>query len=96
MRQMERTGIAICPVAAPADAVGLAHVAARDMVVRIDHPSDGRIPQFVNPLWRAGLTRKEHAPAPALGEHTRAILQTLGYATAEIDRLAAARVVVEG
>jgi CoA:oxalate CoA-transferase len=96
MRQMEQTGIAICPVAAPADAVGLEHVMARDMVVRIDHPSDGRIPQFVNPLWRAGLTRKEHAPAPALGEHTRAILQTLGYATAEIDRLAAARVVVEG
>ncbi|MGH8665263.1 MAG: CaiB/BaiF CoA transferase family protein [Burkholderiales bacterium] len=93
MRQMEQTGIAICPVAAPADAVGLAHVDARDMVGRIEHPVEGSIPQFLNPLWRAGLARKHHRPAPALGEHTREILQTLGYSSSEISRLSSDKVV---
>jgi CoA:oxalate CoA-transferase len=96
MQQMERTGIAICPVASPDEAVKLSHVAARDMVGQVDHPSDGRIPQFVNPLWRAGLVRKHHLPAPGLGEHTDEILQALGYSPAEIARLAAARVAVAG
>jgi crotonobetainyl-CoA:carnitine CoA-transferase CaiB-like acyl-CoA transferase len=96
MRQMEKTGIAICPVASPDDAVGLPHVAAREMTDWVDHPADGRIPQFVNPLWRAGLARKHHRPAPRLGEHTREILQSIGYSPAEIARLSAERVVVEG
>jgi crotonobetainyl-CoA:carnitine CoA-transferase CaiB-like acyl-CoA transferase len=93
MRQMERTGIAICPVASPADAVSLSHVAARDMVGRVEHPDEGAIPQFVNPLWRAGLARKHHLPAPALGQHTREILQTLGYSSSEISRLSSDKVV---
>jgi CoA:oxalate CoA-transferase len=93
MRQMERTGIAICPVASPADAVSLAHVAARDMVERIEHPDEGEIPQFVNPLWRAGLARKQHLPAPGLGQHTHEILQSLGYSSAEISRLSTDHVV---
>ena len=93
MRQMERTGMAICPVASPADAVSLAHVAARDMVERIEHPDEGEIPQFVNPLWRSGLARKQHLPAPALGQHTHEILQSLGYSSAEISRLSTDHVV---
>jgi crotonobetainyl-CoA:carnitine CoA-transferase CaiB-like acyl-CoA transferase len=96
MQAMERTGIAICPVASPADAVGLAHVAARDMVGRVDHPHEGRIPQFVNPLWRAGLARKEHVPAPQLGQHTGEVLQSLGYSAGEIARLHSECVVAEG
>jgi crotonobetainyl-CoA:carnitine CoA-transferase CaiB-like acyl-CoA transferase len=95
MRQMERTGIAICPVAAPEDAVGLAQVAAREMVGQVDHPAEGRIPQFVNPLWRAGLVRKHHLPAPELGQHSREILQMLGYSDAEIGALRSSQVVVE-
>ena len=96
MQQMEKTGIAICPVASPDDALALPDVDAREMVTRLDHPVEGRIPQFVNPLWRAGLARKQHLPAPGLGQHTREILQTLGYSPSEIERLTAARVAVEG
>lgn len=96
MQQMQRTGIAICPVASPQDAVDLDHVAAREMVGRVDHPVDGRIPQFVNPLWRAGLARKQHLPAPQLGEHTHDILQALGYSAEEIARLSDDKVVVAG
>ena len=93
MQQMERTGIAICPVAAPQDAVALPQVAAREMIGRVDHPDEGRIPQFVNPLWRAGLVRKHHLPAPALGQHSREILQALGYSDDEIGALRSRRVI---
>jgi len=89
MQRMARTGIAICPVAEPKDAIALPHVQAREGVTRIDHPVDGNIPQFTNPLWRAGLAHKQHTPAPGLGQHTREILDTLGYSPTEIDALIA-------
>lgn len=95
MRQAERTGIAICPVASPVDAVNLGHVAARDMLGRVEHPSEGTIPQLVNPLWRAGLARKQHLPAPRLGEHSHEILKMLGYPPAEISRLTTSEVVAQ-
>jgi crotonobetainyl-CoA:carnitine CoA-transferase CaiB-like acyl-CoA transferase len=85
----KRTGIAVCPVAAPDDAVELEQVAARELIVAMEHPIEGRIPQLANPLWRAGLARKTHTPAPALSQHTREILEALGYRSADIERLKA-------
>lgn len=87
MRQAEHTGIAICPVCAPDEAVALAHVEAREAIVYMDHPIEGRIPQLANPLWRAGLARKTNRPAPRLGEHTAEILAMLGYSALEIAAL---------
>jgi CoA:oxalate CoA-transferase len=88
-RDMDTAGIAICAVARPEDAVRLPHVTERGALDYIDHPIEGRIPQLTNPLWRAGLARRQSAPAPALGGATRAILAELGYAAAEIDALVA-------
>ena len=86
-REMDAAGIAICAVARPEDALQLPQVKARGMLDFIDHPTEGRIPQLTNPLWRAGLARRQSAPAPTLGGHTRNILSELGYSTAEIDAL---------
>lgn len=87
--EMDAAGIAICAVARPEDAVQLPQVKARGMLDFIDHPTEGRIPQLTNPLWRAGLAHRQSAPAPTLGGHTRDILSELGYSTAEIDALMA-------
>jgi len=87
------TGIAILPVYTPDEALRHPQVAARGNVNFIDHPIEGRIPHFVNPLARAGLSRAEHAPAPDLGEHSAEILATLGYSAGEIDRLRVARII---
>jgi CoA:oxalate CoA-transferase len=89
------SGIALCPVARPEDAVRLEHVAEREMLLRADDPREGRIAQLVNPLWRAGLARKHQLPAPALGQDTRAVLRMLGYAADAIDRLRDTGVVEE-
>ena len=89
----ERIGIAILPVYTPDEALQHAHVGARGNVQFIDHPIEGRIPHFVNPLARAGLSRATHDPAPDLGQHADEILAELGYSAAETDRLRAAGVI---
>lgn len=89
MESMDRTGIAICPICSPDEALALAHVLERGMIGYVDHPVEGRVPQFINPLARAGLARGPHRPAPALGQHTDEILAGLGYSPAEIAALRA-------
>ena len=84
MQHVERTGIAICPVCTPDEAVALPHVAARNVINHIDHPVEGRIPHLVNPLAHAGLARRAHRPAPGLGEHAEEILLAAGYSMAQI------------
>jgi crotonobetainyl-CoA:carnitine CoA-transferase CaiB-like acyl-CoA transferase len=94
MRQVEETGIAICPVCDPQEAMDLSHVQARGAIGHIDHPTEGRIPHLVNPLARAGLAQTAHAPAPGMGEHSREILVSLGYDPVDIDKLMHSGVVV--
>ena len=91
--EADRTGIAILPVYTPDEALRHAHVAARGNIRFIDHPLEGRIPHFVNPLARAGLSRSSHDPAPDLGQHSGEILAELGYSMDEIDRMRAAGVI---
>jgi len=94
MRHVDETGIAICPVCTPEEALALPHVAARNMVGHIDHPIEGPIPYLTSPLARAGLAREVPHPAPDLGEQTRDILSELGYSEAETGELFAKAVVV--
>ncbi len=94
MRHMSETGIAICPVCTPEEALKLPHVAARGMVGQLDHPLEGRIPYLVNPLVRAGLAREVPHPAPDLGGQTEDILNELGYSEEQVVQLLAQQVVV--
>lgn len=93
MERMERTGIAICPICTPQEAMALGHVKARGSMAVLQHPREGSIPCFVNPLARAGLALSRDAPAPGLGEHADELLRELGYGAEAIDSLRQARVV---
>ena len=72
---------------------GLAQSTARELIAEFDHPDIGRVRQ-PKPAARFDRTPAEiRGPAPRIGEHSAAILAELGLEAAEIERLAAERIV---
>jgi crotonobetainyl-CoA:carnitine CoA-transferase CaiB-like acyl-CoA transferase len=72
------------------DALADPQVAAREMVVRLPHPTLGEVPMIGNPIRMSGAAATFRRPPPALGEHTLEILQELGYDEAACARITAA------
>ncbi|RJP67329.1 MAG: CoA transferase [Candidatus Abyssobacteria bacterium SURF_17] len=66
----------------------------REMVVEIDHPTEGRIKAMGIPIKMSDTPgRVDRLPAPAYGEHTHEVLTELGLTRAEIEMLAAEKVI---
>lgn len=70
-------------------------VRAREMVVEVDHTRIGPMQTLGLPVKFSRTPGRVHGPAPLLGEHSRAILRTAGYAEEEVDGLFARGVVRE-
>jgi len=68
-------------------------MAANGVFVEIEDPVLGRVRTVDTPLKIEGQPKVARAPAPRLGEHTRAILAEIGLDAQEIDSLAERRVV---
>lgn len=68
-------------------------VAARDMVVEVDHPEAGTVKLVGSPikLSRTQTKIERHPPIP--GEHTKEILQEAGYSLEEIDQLKETKII---
>jgi crotonobetainyl-CoA:carnitine CoA-transferase CaiB-like acyl-CoA transferase len=66
------------------------------MVLEVDHPVIGRMKAMGHPVKSSGHIAEIRAPAPLLGEHSRAILSGLGIDSAEIERLVGEGVVHDG
>ncbi|TMQ08022.1 MAG: CoA transferase [Deltaproteobacteria bacterium] len=83
----EAVGVPVGPVNKIGDMLADPQVAAREMVIEVDHPRAGRTRALGMPVklseTRADLSR----PAPLLGQHSREILDDLGYSAAEIEAL---------
>jgi crotonobetainyl-CoA:carnitine CoA-transferase CaiB-like acyl-CoA transferase len=63
-------------------------VKAREMVVELDQPGTAEpVRQLGIPIKLSETPGQIRSPGPALGEHTREVLQSLGYAGEEIARL---------
>ncbi|MBX9840812.1 MAG: CoA transferase [Xanthobacteraceae bacterium] len=73
--------IAICAVYTVDEAINSEHAREVGVVGFSEHPSEGRIPHFVDPLAAAGLSHPARLPSPALGQHTEEILQELSTQT---------------
>jgi crotonobetainyl-CoA:carnitine CoA-transferase CaiB-like acyl-CoA transferase len=84
----EAAGVPVGPVNTIGDMLGDPQVAAREMVIEVDHPRAGRTRAIGMPVKfseaRADLTR----PAPLLGQHSREVLAELSYSAEEIAALA--------
>jgi CoA:oxalate CoA-transferase len=77
--EMTRKGVPITPVYSPDEVLNSENVAGRGLIEYVEHPTDGRIPQIVNPLAASGLAVKCRAAAPEVGDATDAVLAGLGF-----------------
>jgi crotonobetainyl-CoA:carnitine CoA-transferase CaiB-like acyl-CoA transferase len=87
IREFEAAGVPAGPVNRIGDMLADPQVAAREMVVEVDHPRAGRTRALGLPIKFSDTPGKVERAAPLLGEHTREVLAGLGYSAAQIDRL---------
>ncbi len=57
----------------------------RGMILEVDHPTEGRIKQLGFPIKFSETPDRVRLPSPGYGEHTREVLQDLGYSEGNIE-----------
>jgi crotonobetainyl-CoA:carnitine CoA-transferase CaiB-like acyl-CoA transferase len=87
IREFEAAGVPVGPVNRIGEMLADPQVAARDMVLEVDHPRAGRVKTLGTPIKFSETPGEVARAAPLLGEHTREVLEGLGYTSVEIDRL---------
>jgi crotonobetainyl-CoA:carnitine CoA-transferase CaiB-like acyl-CoA transferase len=87
IRLFEEAGVPVGPVNKIGDMLADPQVAAREMVVEVDHPKAGRTKALGHPIKFSETPGAIERAAPLLGQHTREVLGGLGYSAAEIDKL---------
>ena len=65
----------------------------RGMVLELDHPLEGKVRQLASPFRLSDTPPTFRRFAPALGEHSVEVLQSIGYSEDEIDALEKAGIV---
>ncbi len=89
IREFEAAGVPVGPVNRIGDMLADPQVAAREMVVEVEHTRAGPTKAIGFPIKFSATPGAVTRAAPLLGEHTREILAGLGYDAAAIERLAA-------
>ncbi|MCU0937783.1 MAG: CoA transferase [Burkholderiaceae bacterium] len=91
---LEAVGVPCGPINSIAQALADPQIVARGLQIARPHPLAGQVPLVASPIVMDGArAASPHAP-PTLGQHTRTVLgDLLGLSAAEIDALAAQRVI---
>lgn len=93
--RMEAAQVPGGPVYGYEQALADPHVATRNMVVEVEHPTIGRMKMLGLPIKSTGELTEIRRPAPTLGQHTKQILAELGYADDTVEALFEAGVVYD-
>ena len=65
----------------------------RNMIVEVEHPLVGKVKQVGSPIKLSETPGRVRSAAPSQGEHTREVLEDLGYSAQEIDEMKVAGVI---
>ena len=93
LQRLDMNDVPSAPVLRRGEVMANPQVVARELIAEFDHPDIGRVRQ---PKPAARFDRTPAAiqgPAPCIGEHSALVLAELGFDAAEIERLAAAKIV---
>ncbi|MBU0726590.1 MAG: CoA transferase [Alphaproteobacteria bacterium] len=77
------------PVNSMEEAFADPQIRHRQMVLEVDHPVEGRIPQLGFPVKLSDTPGRIDAPPPLLGQHNAEMLARIGYSQADVERLKA-------
>jgi len=86
-------GLPAAPIQDYAQVCADPHLAYREMVVTMDHPTEGQVKGLGIPIKMSDTPGRVRTPPPLLGEHTNELLEELGYTRAHRDELRARGVV---
>ena len=94
VEELEQVGIPCGPVNTIPEVATDAHVAARDMIIEVEHPKSGRF-KVVNTPFKFSRSRCQAGQAcPDLGEHTQdTLVNLLKMTKEEINKLKDLRVI---
>jgi len=65
-----------------------AQVRARSLIVQLEHPAIGMAKSIANPVRLSATPVSYRLPPPMLGEHTKGILQSLGFGVEAVRAMA--------
>jgi len=91
--KLEAIGLPFAPITTPAELFDDPHLKASGGLLPTSVKRDFTVALPALPLEMGGKRLPKRSDPPAIGEHTRAILESLGYPPGEIARLVAERVV---
>lgn len=92
---LDAAEIPAMPVLDLADLFQDPHLAATGFFQPVTHPTEGPLRQPASPIWLSKTPPEVGGPAPRLGEHSRMLLERLGYDRTTIDAWIAAGVIQE-
>ena len=92
--KLEAAGIASGPINEISDVFSAPQIAARDMVVEVEHSTGSPLKLVANPLRMSETPLTRYEPPPVLGQHTMELLSgVLGLGNSEIEALLSDKVV---
>ncbi|MGE0424586.1 MAG: CaiB/BaiF CoA transferase family protein [Reyranellaceae bacterium] len=92
LARLDEADVPCAPVLRRGEVMHNEQVVARGLIAEFEHPGIGRVRQPKPAAEFAGTPSREPSPAPAIGQHGGEILAELGYARADIERLAESKV----